>query len=95
MLLKIANVFGPFLELDEGVEVEDVIGYQTKSGDVDTVMIKGEVVMKDRRVTQIDKSTMLEKLVTIASRPKSPQHRGLAQLMAYINPLQRRFGMTE
>jgi hypothetical protein len=52
-----------------------VIGYQAKSANRDTVMIKGEVVMKDRKLTQIDKSTILEELVTSASRPNSIEHR--------------------
>jgi len=86
VLVNLTDVLGPHFELDAGAGVLDALMCRGKSTDVATVIIKGKVVMKDRKLTEIDKGKVLREVAASASRPKSSQQSALAQLMADIRP---------
>ena len=64
----------------------DALICRGKSVDVATVIIKGKVVMKDRKLIEIDTGKVLRKVAASASRPKSSQQSALGQLMANQGP---------
>jgi cytosine/adenosine deaminase-related metal-dependent hydrolase len=86
ILINLEKVFGPYMELNMGVDVIDALVYRGKALEVDTVIINGEVVMRDRKFTKIEKDTVFTKVIESASRPKSPEQVQLAQLVADLRP---------
>ena len=52
VLLDLRNIEEPYL--DPEVSVVDAVVHRGRSIDVDTVLVDGEVVMRDRKLTKID-----------------------------------------
>ena len=86
VLVKLADILSPHLELSAGISIIDALVYRAKSTDVATVIIKGKVVMKDRKLMEIDKERVLRELAASASCPKSSLQNSLGHLMADLRP---------
>ena len=60
ILLNLQNIEEPYL--DPNVSIVDAVVHRGRSMDVDTVMVDGEVIMRDRQLTRIDKEWLFKEL---------------------------------
>ena len=89
VVMRLGNVAYPYL--DPAAPVLDALVHRGRSADVETVMIAGEVVMRDRRFTRVSKADALEALAAslrVPLRPDEVRRRELAQALL---PHVRRF----
>jgi cytosine/adenosine deaminase-related metal-dependent hydrolase len=70
VLVNLRNIEQPFLE--SGVPVLDALLHRGRSRDVDTVLVNGEVVMRDRSFRHIDKQAVLRQISASLSAPMAP-----------------------
>ena len=89
VLLNLANIQQPYL--DPGIDPVDGLLYRGKAGQVDTVMIDGEVVLRDGVHTRLDKTELLRELTERYSRPLEPQVREARTLVQGLLPYVERF----
>jgi len=89
VLLNLRNIEEPFLDPD--VSVVDAVVHRGRSIDVDTVMVDGEIIMRDRQLTRIDKEDLFKELRESLDRPLSPQELERRELGRLVEPHLRRF----
>jgi cytosine/adenosine deaminase-related metal-dependent hydrolase len=58
--------------MDPRVHIVDALLYRARAMDVDTVIIDGEVVLRDRRFVALDENDILDRLVASAEAEDSP-----------------------
>ena len=89
ILLNLQNIEEPYLDPD--ISIVDAVVHRGRSMDVDTVMVDGEVVMQDRRLTRIDKEALYKELKESLDRPLSPEELDRRELSRLTEPHLRRF----
>ncbi len=67
VLLNLRNIEEPYLDPD--VSIVDAVVHRGRSIDVDTVIVDGEVVMRDRKLTRIDKEALFAEFKKALDRP--------------------------
>ena len=70
VLMNLQNIEEPYLDPD--VSILDAVVHRGRSIDVDTVMVDGEVVMRDRRLTRVDKEGLYKEIKDWLTRPIGP-----------------------
>ncbi len=83
VLLDWRQLAYPFL--DEDTDVLSAVVQRAKTGGVETVMVQGEVIYRDRRFTRVDKDAALAELAARMGRPRTPEEearRGVARRVA-------------
>ena len=89
VLLDDRRITEPYL--DSEVPVIDAVIHRAMSTDVDTVIIAGEVVLKDRRFTKVDKPAVLQELAESLRVPLEPTARARRRLSNALFPHVLRF----
>ena len=89
ILLNLQNIEEPYLDPD--VSIVDAVVHRGRSMDVDTVMVDGEVIMRDRQLTRIDKEWLFKELRRSLDRPLSPEELDRRELSRLTEPHLRRF----
>jgi cytosine/adenosine deaminase-related metal-dependent hydrolase len=89
ILLDLRNIEEPFL--DPEVPLVDAVVHRGRSIDVDTVIVDGEVVMKDRQLTKIDKAGLFKELKEALDRPLTSQETERRELSWLVEPHLRQF----
>ena len=89
VLLNLQNIEEPYL--DPGVSVVDAVVHRGRNIDVETVMVDGEVVMRDRQLTKIDKEDLYKELKKALDRPLSAEELERRELSRLVEPHLRRF----
>jgi len=82
VLLDWRQIAEPFLDLTHDLPLLDAIIYRAKTSGVDSVVVAGEAVYRDRRFTRVDKDAILRELARHLQRPMEPDElfrRGLSQ----------------
>ena len=67
VLLNLQNIEEPYI--DPEVSIVDAVVHRGRSLDVDTVLVDGEVVMRDRQLTKVDKEAFYKELKAALDRP--------------------------
>ena len=67
VLLPWRHVAHPYL--DHGTSVLDAVVHRARATAIDTVRVGGDVVLREGRVTRVDKSAVLEELAAVLRRP--------------------------
>ncbi len=67
VLLNLKNIEEPYL--DPEVSIVDAVVHRGRGVDVDTVLVDGEVVMRDRQLTRVDKKALFKELRAALDRP--------------------------
>ena len=88
-LMPLDHIEQPYLDPD--VSVVDALVHRGRSIDVDTVIVDGEPIMKDGRLTRVDKEALYKELEEHLSRPLTPGEEETRQLLTEIEPYMRRF----
>lgn len=89
ILLNLQNIEEPFLDPD--VSIVDAVVHRGRSMDVDTVLVDGEVVMRGRRLTRVDKEDLFREIKRSLDRPLRPQEAERRELARQVEPYLRRF----
>jgi cytosine/adenosine deaminase-related metal-dependent hydrolase len=73
------------------IHVVDSILYRAKHGDVETVLVDGEVVLRDRQFVNVDEAETAQRLRALAEAPPSPEVARWQQAMAELQRHTREF----
>jgi cytosine/adenosine deaminase-related metal-dependent hydrolase len=88
---------GPYL--DPRVHVVDTLLYRARAMDVDTVLIDGDVVLRDSKLTRIDEKKLIDDLVASAEADPDPVIRrwwdALTELRPYVAKFYERWDTPE
>jgi cytosine/adenosine deaminase-related metal-dependent hydrolase len=97
VLVNLRNVEEPYLA--SGVPVLDAVLHRGRSVDVDTVLIGGDVVMRDRRFTRVDKQSILQELSMSLQAPLQPEEARRRvvgkQLLPYVKAFYRNWSLEK
>ena len=89
VLMDLERLSKPYL--DSSLSIVDVVLYRGKMIDVDTVMIAGQVVYKDRKFTRLDKDDIVAQLAESLARDPNPGELERGRLGKELIPHVRRF----
>ena len=89
VLMDLRRMSEPYLE--PGYSVVELVLHRGKAVDVDTVMIAGEVVLKDRKFTLLDKEEVVASLKQSLARELTPQELERRKLGKDLLPHMKRF----
>ena len=89
VLMDLERLSKPYL--DSSLSIVDVLLYRGKMIDIDTVMIAGEVVYKDRKFTRLDKDDIAAQLAENLARDWTPGELEGGSLGKELIPHLRRF----
>ncbi len=89
VLLNLQNIEYPYI--DPVIGLIEALVYRGRSQDVDTVMIDGDVVMRDGKLTHVDKDAVLKEINSALDRPLTPPEMEARDLISQVEPHMRRF----
>ena len=89
ILLNLQNIEEPYLDPD--VSIVDAVVHRGRGIDVDTVMVDGEIVMQDRRLTKVDKEGLFRELKSALDRPLDPAEQERRDLGTQLIPHVQQF----
>lgn len=74
--------------MEEEIDPLNALLFRGKGSNVETVMVGGKLLMKDKHLTFVDKDELLEELKKGARKSSPPEHCGdhlfMDELMPYI-----------
>ena len=88
-LVDMRNIEEPFL--DPRVSVVDALVHRARGIDVDTVLVDGEVVLRDGQLTRVDKEDLFREIKAALDRPLTEQEEERRDLAMRVEPHLRRF----
>lgn len=77
--------------LDQDISVIDAVIQRSRTAGVDTVMVAGEVILKDGKFTKVDKDAALAELAASLSGSRTPEEERRRELSQRIFPEVKRF----
>jgi cytosine/adenosine deaminase-related metal-dependent hydrolase len=89
VLLNLQNIEEPYLDPD--VSIIDAVVHRGRSIDVETVMVDGEFVLRDRKLISVDEELLYRELKKSLIRPPLPHEMERNELSRQIEPHLRRF----
>ena len=89
VLLDIRNIEEPYLDPEVSV-VESAI-HRGRAIDVDSVMVDGEIVMRDKQLTRVDKDMLYKDLKKDLDHPLRPDELERRELSRKLDPYLRKF----
>ena len=89
VLLSLDGIEEPYL--DPEVSIVDAVVHRGTKWDVHTVLVDGEVVMRDRKLTKIDKEGLYRELKEVLNRPKTDYQIEMRDMTDQLMPYLRRF----
>ena len=97
ILIKLDRITEPYLHQD--TNIVDALLYRGRGTDVDTVIVDGEVIMRDREFTRVNKKEVWARLKENLSRPLDSQELERselsAELLPYVNQFYQRWPIQE
>ena len=88
-LVRLEHIVEPYLA--PGTNMVDALIYRGRGSDVDTVMVDGEVLMRNRHFTRLDKADVISRLKESLSVPLTPQEVERAERGKRMLPYVERF----
>ncbi len=89
VLLNLLNIEEPYL--DPEVSIVDAVVHRGRGIDMDTVMVDGEVVLRDGRLTRVDIESLYKELKRSLTRPPSRQEMERSEFSKQLEPYLHRF----
>jgi cytosine/adenosine deaminase-related metal-dependent hydrolase len=89
VLIDWRQVSYPFLDPD--TDVLAAVVQRAKTIGVETVIVQGEVIYRDRRFTRVDKEAVLSELAALMQRPLTPQEERRRSVARRVLPFIRDF----
>ena len=69
----------------------DALVHRGRGIDVETVLVDGEVVLRDRRLTRVDQEALFKEIRASLARPLSAQEEERRELAGLVEPYLRLF----
>jgi cytosine/adenosine deaminase-related metal-dependent hydrolase len=91
VLMSWEAIASPFLDLNYEVSVLDAVVQRAKSSGVDTVLVAGEPIYRDRQFTKVDKAAALAELAAAMKAPLSEEEQSRRSLAQDVLPYVRAF----
>ena len=88
-MLDLRNIEEPFL--DPEVTLVAALVHRGRSIDVDTDMVDGEIVMRDKQLTRVDKEQLYQDLKRDLDRPLRPEELKRREMGRKMEPYLREF----
>ena len=73
------------------MSVVDALVHRARGSDVHTVLVDGEVILRDGQLTRVDKGDLFREIKAALDRPLSPQEEERRKLASLVEPHLRRF----
>jgi 5-methylthioadenosine/S-adenosylhomocysteine deaminase len=89
VLMDWRQVAFPFL--DEDTDVLSAVVQRAKTGGVESVMVAGEVIYRDRKFTRVDKEAALTALADLLKRPRTEEEERRRLVSRRVLPFMRDF----
>jgi cytosine/adenosine deaminase-related metal-dependent hydrolase len=89
VLLNLRNIEEPYLDPD--VSIVDAVIHRGRGIDVETVMVDGEVVLRDGQLTRVDIESLYKELKDSLTRPSSLQETERSEFSEQLEPYLHRF----
>jgi cytosine/adenosine deaminase-related metal-dependent hydrolase len=89
ILVNLQNIEEPFL--DPTVSTVDAVVHRGRAIDVDTVIVDGEVVLREGQLTRVNKEDLFKELRAALDRPLTPTEIDRRDLRDQAEPYLRRF----
>ena len=89
VLVDLRNIEEPYL--DPRVSVVDALVHRGRGIDVDTVLVDGEVVLRERHSTKVDKEALFREIKAALDRPLSDREVERRELAGLVEPYLRQF----
>jgi cytosine/adenosine deaminase-related metal-dependent hydrolase len=89
VLLPWRAIAHPYLEA--GTPVVDALVHRARAAAIDTVLVAGEAVLREGRVTRVDKAAALDEIAATLGAPRSPEEEHRRRLSRALMPHVRRF----
>ena len=89
VLLNLVNIEEPYL--DPEVSIVDAVVHRGRGVDVDTVLVDGEVVMRDRKLTKVDKEALFKELRAALDRPYDAEEMERREMIQQVLPYMFRY----
>jgi cytosine/adenosine deaminase-related metal-dependent hydrolase len=89
VVIRLADMTRPYLDPD--VPVVDALVHRGRAADVETVLVDGEVVLRDGRFTRVDRDEILTALGRSLRQPLRPHEEKRRELSRQIFPYVRHF----
>ncbi|UPY35719.1 amidohydrolase family protein [Sediminicoccus sp. KRV36] len=89
VLMNWRQIAFPFL--DEDTDVLSAVVQRAKTGGVETVMVHGEVIYRDRKFTRVDKDAALNALADLLKRPRTDEEERRRLVSRRVLPFMRDF----
>lgn len=84
IMVNLDNVLQPWI--DSRVSLTEAFIHRAKGNDVDTVIIDGKVIMKDRQIMTINKQELFTEIVRSASKGITSKQVGFGKLLNELKP---------
>ena len=88
-LVNLRNIEEPFL--DPEVPIVDALVHRGRGIDVETVIVDGEIVLRDSQLTRVDKEALFKEIKASLDRPLTPVETERRELARLVEPHLRRF----
>jgi urease alpha subunit len=89
VLVRWTQIAYPYLDPD--VSLVDAVVHRAKTAGVDTVLVAGEPVLREGRITRVNKDEVLEALAASLRVPLSPEEEQRRRLARDVFPHVQRF----
>ena len=84
VLMNLENIEKPYLNPE--VSIVDAVVHRGRSIDIDTVLVEGEVIMRERKLTQIDEEILYKEVENMMSRSPTEDELDRRHLAEKIEP---------
>ena len=82
--MNLENIEKPYLNPE--VSIVDAVVHRGRSIDIDTVLVEGEVIMRERKLTQIDEEILYKEVENMMSRSPTEDELDRRHLAEKIEP---------
>jgi cytosine/adenosine deaminase-related metal-dependent hydrolase len=89
VLMNLQNIGEPYL--DPEISIVDAVLHRGRAVDVETVMVDGEIVLRDGKLTQIDIDNVYKELNKLLAKPLSREEMERQELARQLKPYAERF----
>ncbi len=84
VLVDLGRIMEPYLDPD--TNIVDALVYRGKGTDIHTVIVDGEVLLRDRQLTRVDKREVVAELKESLARPLTPRETRRVELSRALLP---------
>ncbi len=82
VLIDLDRIFDPYISPHQ--DLFDILMYRAKGSDVNTVIVNGEIVMRDRKILKVSKKDLSQRIRKESSREWTPQEKAFREAVQQL-----------